>query len=41
MFQGIAKNNRYQLGNTAIVLGMLKDINLVSLIVDSVRNDEE
>ena len=40
MLQDKVENIRGQLGNTADVLGMLDDINVDSLIMESIRNDE-
>jgi uncharacterized protein (DUF2384 family) len=40
MLQEKVENIRGQLGNTADVLGMLDDINVDSLIMESIRNDE-
>ncbi|WP_209309515.1 helicase-related protein [Haloarcula amylovorans] len=40
MLQDKVENIRGKLGNTADVLGMLDDINVDSLIMESIRNDE-
>jgi ERCC4-related helicase len=40
MLQDKVENIRGKLGNTADVLGMLDDINVDSLIMDSIQNDE-
>jgi len=40
MLQDKVESIRGQLGNTADVLGMLDDINVDSLIMESIRNDE-
>jgi len=40
MLQNKVENIRGKLGNTADVLGMLDDINVDSLIMESIRNDE-